>query len=137
MDYPSYLLKHKDVISQAAEENNVPESLLAAIAAIESMGNEQAVSKATNPARGLMQINPITQKELGVEDPHDTAEAVPAAAGYIRNLLDRFGDPDKAVSAYNTGPGAARRGSFNETYARRVRDFARALEGDLDILEDQ
>jgi membrane-bound lytic murein transglycosylase F len=60
---------------------------------------------------GLFQFMPPTWRELGVEDPHDPQESVEAAARYLRQLMDGFGElplPDRvamAIASYNVGPG--------------------------------
>lgn len=136
MDYPSYLKRHKPVIEAAAHASDLEPELVAAIMGIESLGDPLAKSQASDPAEGLMQVNSITQRHLGIEDPYDAEEAVPAAAGYLRDLIDRFGSEEAGVSAYNTGPTAARRGRTNEHYIRRVMDLQRAMRGELDILEE-
>lgn len=46
---------------------------------------------------------PATAKELGV-DPTDPVQNLEGAARYMRQQLDRFGDPALALAAYNAGP---------------------------------
>ena len=56
-------------------------------------------------ARGLAQLMPGTARELGVnaDDPFANLEG---GARYLRAQLDRFGgDVEKALAAYNAGPG--------------------------------
>lgn len=56
-------------------------------------------------ARGLAQLMPGTARELGV-DPNDPLANLEGGARYLRAQMDRFGgDVEKALAAYNAGPG--------------------------------
>lgn len=56
-------------------------------------------------ARGLAQLMPATARSLGV-DPDDPLANLEGGARYLRQQLDRFGgDLEKALAAYNAGPG--------------------------------
>lgn len=56
-------------------------------------------------ARGLTQLMPGTAQSLGV-DPDDPMANLEGGARYLRQQLDRFdGDLEKALAAYNAGPG--------------------------------
>ena len=56
-------------------------------------------------ARGLAQLMPATARELGV-DPSDPFANLEGGARYLRQQIDRFdGDLEKALAAYNAGPG--------------------------------
>lgn len=56
-------------------------------------------------ARGLAQLMPGTARDLGV-DPDDPFANLEGGARYLRQQLDRFdGDLEKALAAYNAGPG--------------------------------
>ena len=56
-------------------------------------------------ARGLAQLMPDTAREMGV-DPDDPFANLEGGARYLREQLDRFdGDLEKALAAYNAGPG--------------------------------
>jgi hypothetical protein len=79
-------------------------SLLDAVRHVESRGNPKAVSPAG--ARGPYQFMPATAKQYGLADPHDEPTARQAAARYLTDLSKQFGgDVDKALLAYNWGPG--------------------------------
>lgn len=56
-------------------------------------------------AAGIAQFMPATAAGFGI-DPMDPAAALPAAARYMRQLLDTYGgDEALALAAYNAGPG--------------------------------
>lgn len=101
-------VKYRGLIISAASKHNVPPALIAAIMHAESNFNPRAVSPVG--ARGLMQINGITQKHLGVRNVFDPRQNVQAGARYLRELLNTFrGNKHMAIAAYNAGPGAVRK----------------------------
>jgi len=82
--------------------------LLDAVRHVESRGNPKAVSPAG--ARGPYQFMPGTAKQYGLADPHDEPSARQAAERYLTDLTKKFGgDTDKALLAYNWGPGNVER----------------------------
>lgn len=94
-------------IHQLAARYDLSPSLLEALVWQESRWRENAVSPAG--ARGLAQLMPGTARYLGVnpDDPHANLEG---GARYLREQLNRFGgDLEKALAAYNAGPGRVER----------------------------
>lgn len=90
-------------IDELARRFDLSPSLLEALVWQESRWRENAVSSAG--ARGLAQLMPSTARYLGV-DPHDPLANLEGGARYLREQLDRFdGDLEKALAAYNAGPG--------------------------------
>lgn len=94
--------------ASAEARYQLPSGLLAAVAQAESGGRADAVSPAG--AEGLMQLMPGTAAALGVSDAFDPRQAIDGAARYLSEQLASFGgELDKALAAYNAGPGAVRR----------------------------
>jgi soluble lytic murein transglycosylase-like protein len=90
-------------IAELAAKYDISPMLLEALVWQESRWRENAVSPVG--ARGLAQLMPGTARQLGVnpDDPHANLEG---GARYLREQLDRFGgDLEKALAAYNAGPG--------------------------------
>lgn len=122
---------YSDTIAKAANTYNVPEKLIAAIIKQESNFNPNAVS--TAGATGLMQLMPATAKFLGVTDPTNPEQNIMGGAKYLRQMLNQFdNDIEKALAAYNAGPGNVKKYDgippFNETtnYVKKVLNYYRA-----------
>ena len=90
-------------ISELSRRFDLSPSLLEAVVWQESRWRANSVSHAG--ARGLAQLMPGTARDLGV-DPDDPMENLEGGARYLREQIDRFdGDLEKALAAYNAGPG--------------------------------
>ncbi|MEE4155007.1 MAG: lytic transglycosylase domain-containing protein [Erythrobacter sp.] len=90
-------------IAELSQRFDLSPTLLEALVWQESRWRERAVSHAG--ARGLAQLMPGTARYLGV-DPDDPMQNLEGGARYLREQLDRFdGDLEKALAAYNAGPG--------------------------------
>jgi soluble lytic murein transglycosylase-like protein len=93
-------------LTQAASSANLSPTLLSALVWQESRWNPSAISP--KGAIGLAQLMPATARDLGV-DPTDPASNLKGGARYLRQLLDQFdGDVERALAAYNAGPGRVR-----------------------------
>ena len=93
-------------LTQAAAAANLSPTLLSALVWQESRWNAQAVSP--KGAMGLAQLMPATARTLGV-NPADPIANLNGGARYLRMLLDQFdGNVEKALAAYNAGPGRVR-----------------------------
>ncbi len=90
-------------IAQAAQSTGLDPSLIRAVIQAESSFRTNAVSSCG--AQGLMQLMPATADEMGVEDAFDAGDNVMGGAGYLKKMLNRFGDIRLALAAYNTGQG--------------------------------
>jgi soluble lytic murein transglycosylase len=84
------------------------------VAMTESGGRETdaAGRTITSPkgAQGIMQVMPATNKDpgFGVKPAQDDSPGERARVGrdYLQTMLQKYGDPAKAMAAYNAGPGA-------------------------------
>jgi soluble lytic murein transglycosylase-like protein len=90
-------------VAELSERFDLSPALIEAVVWQESRWRDSAVSSAG--ARGLAQLMPGTAREMGV-DPDDPFANLEGGARYLREQLDRFdGDLEKALAAYNAGPG--------------------------------
>ena len=90
-------------VEYAAKSTGLDTNLIRAVIQVESSFRTCAVSGCG--AQGLMQLMPGTANEMGVENPFDALDNVMGGAGYLKKLLNRFGDIRLALAAYNTGQG--------------------------------
>lgn len=127
-------------IARAAERFAIPDMLIRAVITVESGGAVYAVSP--KGAMGLMQLMPGTWAELRQRyalgpDPFDPCDNIFAGTAYLRELLDRYGDPG-FLAAYNAGPGRyeaylAGRPLPAETIAYVVRLSGRMMRGNTTV----
>jgi soluble lytic murein transglycosylase-like protein len=90
-------------VAELAARFDLSPALIEALVWQESRWQQRAVSPVG--ARGLAQLMPGTAQDLGV-DPDDPFANLEGGARYLREQLDRFdGDVEKALAAYNAGPG--------------------------------
>ena len=95
--------RYQPLVHQLAARYDLSPALIEAVVWQESRWRENAVSPAG--ARGLAQLMPGTARDLGV-NPDDPAANLEGGARYLRQQLDRFdGDLERALAAYNAGPG--------------------------------
>ncbi len=116
-----------------AQQKQLPSALLMAVIKVESNFNPKAVSPMG--AKGLMQLMPGVCEDYGVTDPFDIVQNISAGAGYLREMIDRFNNLEKALAAYNAGPGAVEKYGgvppFDETkdYLKRIYNYLKQYYG--------
>lgn len=102
------LSPYDELLQWAGRRYDIDWRLLASLMYEESRFDSEAVGP--GGSAGLFQFMPFTWRDLGVEDPHDPAEAAEAGGRYLRRLMDGFGDLElsdrvaMALAAYNVGP---------------------------------
>jgi soluble lytic murein transglycosylase-like protein len=95
-------------IKAACRKYALDPALVKAVIHAESQFDPKAVSP--KGAVGLMQLNPITIRELGIVDPFNPRHNIFGGVRRLRDLLDAFeGDPKLALAAYNAGPSQVQR----------------------------
>jgi len=95
---PSYV----PFIEEAAQTYNIPPAIIAGLIEQESSWNPSAKSKY---ASGLTQFIPETAAAMGV-NVNDPRSSIIGAAKYLRTMMDDYGwDIERALYAYNAGPG--------------------------------
>jgi soluble lytic murein transglycosylase-like protein len=103
--------RYEPLIVAAAIEHGVDPRLLWTVAWLETRfrhyDERGRVIASPAGAKGIMQIMPATAARYGWRDERDAAQAIEAAARYLRDLHDRFtGRLDMILAAYNAGEGA-------------------------------
>ena len=123
----------KDAVLQEPRITHVE---IVAIMLHESRGDPRAISKARIPCLGLMQLQPPTAKQYGV-DPQMIFDPKENIRGSVRILADytyRYfkGSKDHGLAAYNNGPNSKllQRKDFDPNtlaYVRRVKKISEIL----------
>ncbi len=127
--------QYDGLIGLTARANRLQPALVKAVIAAESNFDPDAVSR--KGAQGLMQLMPKTARDLGVENPFHPVDNVRGGSRYLRRMLDRYGDVERALAAYNAGPTAVDRYGgvppYRETrdYVKRVLTYYRHYHGDF------
>jgi membrane-bound lytic murein transglycosylase F len=124
---PNYRL----VFEEAAAENNLSWTLLAAQSYQESHWNPRAQSP--TGVKGIMMLTLAAAEDLGVTNRLDPIQSIDGGARYMRRLLDRLPaeieEPDRtwiALAAYNVGM----------AHLYDARELARRLDKNPDVWKD-
>jgi soluble lytic murein transglycosylase-like protein len=115
----------EQMIREVSARYRVDPALVRAVMQTESNWNMSAVSR--KGALGLMQLNPGTAQQLGVNNAFDPHQNLDGGVRYLHMLLERYnGDLDRALAAYNAGPGAVDRAGGIPRY-RETRDYVQKV----------
>jgi soluble lytic murein transglycosylase-like protein len=118
--------KYRQFFDSVERKYSLPKDMLAKIAWQESRFRDDIISGRTRSragAVGMMQIVP--SQHPGV-NPLDVAQAVDYAGRYLSSLFKQFGRWDKAVAAYNWGPGNVARLGLAKAPAE-TRNYVKAV----------
>jgi soluble lytic murein transglycosylase-like protein len=96
-----------EAVKAAAEEHDIPIGFFVRLLWQESRFRSEEVSHAG--AQGIAQFMPQTAVEMGLRDPFDPLQAIPASARFLRKLYNQFGNLGLAAAAYNAGGGRIER----------------------------
>ena len=117
--------KIEEMIREVSARYRVDPALVRAVIQTESNWNSSAVSR--KGALGLMQLVPGTAHQLGVNNAFDPKQNLDGGVRYLHTLLERYnGDLDRALAAYNAGPGAVDRAGGIPRY-RETRDYVQKV----------
>ena len=92
-----------EAVKTAAEEHDLPIGFFVRLLWQESRFRAAEISSAG--AQGIAQFMPQTAVEMGLRDPFDPMQAIPASAKFLRKLHNQFGNLGLAAAAYNAGGG--------------------------------
>jgi soluble lytic murein transglycosylase-like protein len=116
----------RDAIRAAAQRYALPEALLLAVMAVESNFDHRALSE--KGAMGLMQLMPVTAKDMYVADAWDPLQNIEGGARYLRILANQYeGDMVRTIAAYNAGPEAVRRAGGEVPNIPETREYVRKV----------
>jgi hypothetical protein len=90
-----------ELIDEAAAAHALPVIFFTRLIWKESRFRAGAVSP--KGAEGIAQFMPATAARRRLADPFDPAEAIPASARYLKDLVRQFGNLGLAAAAYNAG----------------------------------
>jgi soluble lytic murein transglycosylase len=105
-----YPLRYEQIVRGHARHYDLDPALLAAVIYQES--KFKASARSSSGAVGLMQLLPSTAKGIAlhtggtafrVNDLYDPEINVRYGAWYLRHLIEKYGDEETALAAYNAG----------------------------------
>jgi hypothetical protein len=128
------MLQIARIVERASLQFHLSPGLIFSV--IHSESRFQRNAQSANGALGLMQIQAETARQVAAEGGipltsyaslFDPETNILLGTGYLRSLIDQFGDLKTALAAYHVGPTEISRRvsegeSFSDFYGRRVRD---------------
>lgn len=129
--------KYGNEIAIAAEQFGLDEALVRAVVLVESRYDKNAVS--VKGAKGLMQLMPDTFEDAAAaigKDPSnvfDPLTNIMCGCYYLREQLNRFGNTDYALMAYNAGPKNAERFIAGEPIFAETAEYVKRVNAAIDF----
>lgn len=114
--------RYDDLFDTTGQKYDVDPRLLKLVYGLES-GYGANTRDSPAGAQGGMQLMPALQKHYGVTDPHNMTQAVPAAAQYLREGLDKHGSVEGALAYYHGGPDTRQWGPKTMRYVAEGQGF--------------
>lgn len=120
--------EYQEYLISLGEENDIDPRLILAVMFVESSFDAETVGDGGD-SYGLMQVQPKWHSErmerLGVTDLLNPEQNAAVGVDYLAELIEKYGDEEKALVAYNAGPTGARehwfsRGLYTSAYSRKV-----------------
>jgi soluble lytic murein transglycosylase-like protein len=113
-------------IREASLLYRIPEPLIRAVIKTESDYDPRVVS--SMGARGLMQLMPAAQSDMGVTNVHDPRQNILGGTRYLRILANIFnGDLVLTIAAYHAGAGAVRKYGNSVPPYKNTRKYLRMV----------
>jgi soluble lytic murein transglycosylase-like protein len=123
---PDRFTRYDGYIYEASQLYAIPVSLIRAVIKVESDYDPRVVSSVG--ARGLMQLMPSVQRDMGVANVHDPRENILGGTRLLRVLANRFdGDLVLTIAAYHAGAGSLARYGDNVPPFPRTRQYLRMV----------
>lgn len=126
--------KYRPLFDRAEAQYSLPQGLLFRQAFQESRFRDDIVSGETRSpagAVGIMQIIPKWHPEIGERGALDPAIAIPYAAKFMRQLYNQFGSWEKALAAYNWGPGNLQKQPDPYKWPTETRNYVTSIARDV------
>jgi soluble lytic murein transglycosylase-like protein len=123
---PDRYTRYDGFIYEASQLYAIPVSLIRSVIKVESDYDPRVVSSVG--ARGLMQLMPSVQRDMGVVNVHDPRENILGGTRLLRVLANRFdGDLVRTIAAYHAGAGALARYGDSVPPFPRTRQYLRMV----------
>ena len=120
--------EYQEYLISLGEEKDIDPRLILAVMFVESSYDAETIGDG-GESYGLMQVQPKWHGErmekLGVTDLLNPEQNAAVGVDYLAELIEKYGDEEKALVAYNAGPTGARehwfsRGLYTSAYSRKV-----------------